>query len=173
MGIGTVAGSCPLGSANLCEQRRGLKGSGWSVYYPLSLRCPRPPTSYSGAGVPEGRAAGQTQDLGWGGPTRTTPGWVGVPSPLQASGSVGNDEAAPVAVGRHGSVEGVLRDQGSAGKKGMQVREGSRAGAQAFSPSACPSPWSGAQLGRPNHNPVFACQLRAIVGINVISEELN
>lgn len=77
--------------------------------------------------------------------------WVEVPRPLtQASGSEGYREAAAVAAGRCGSVEGVSRDQGPAGRRGCR---GGRGRGSESGPSLSPPPLHGAraQPGRPSH----------------------
>lgn len=99
---------------------------------------------------------GPTQGLGWGAGPRwpPLPGeqlWVEVPRPLtQASGSEGHREAAAVAAGRRGSVEGVSRDQGPAGRRGCR---GGRGRGSKPGPSLSPPPPHGAraQPGWPSH----------------------
>lgn len=121
---------------------------------------------------------GLTQGLGWGAGPRwpPLPGeqlWVEVPRPLtQASGSEGHREAAAVAAGRCGSVEGVSRDQGPAGRRGCRGGRGRGSGpGPSLSPPTSTRRQGSAGMAKPQR--VFAGQLWAIIGTNGISEELD
>ena len=100
------------------------EGLRWSVHSPH----PEMPLIYHPPALGLGSLGrvGLTQGLGCGAGPRWPPLhgeqlWVEVPRPLtHASGSEGRREAAAVAAGRRGSVEGVSRDQGSAGRRGCR-----------------------------------------------------